>query len=380
MKALRVLPRAVLVGALAVLLSAFGSLRATAQDTTVAAPKKPIRVCAGGDVTLGTNLDTAWARLGANRLRRDFGISATPASLLAPLRPVFADADVVLVNVEMAIGEGRVEKSKCGPRSRNCYAFRAPTSAAAAIRELGTGDARVVGNVANNHARDAGDDGVPITARHLRQAGVLVTGMDTLATPVALASGDTIGVLGFYTSEAAPDLRDAAAVQRHVARAVARYAAVVVTAHQGAEGAAAQRTKDATEYFLESRIDRGNPVAFARAALVAGASLVVNHGPHVLRAGEWMGDRLALYSLGNLVTYGPFNNSEPLNRGAVACADIVDRGVVSATLRPTVQRAAGVVAADPGGRALALIDSLSALDFPATGARVLPSGEIVRRP
>ncbi len=372
--------RAVHVGALVVVLSAVGSLRGVAQDTSAAAPKKPLRVCAGGDVTLGTNLDTTWARLGASRLRREFGISATPAALLAPLRPVFANADVVLVNVEMAIGEGRVAKSKCGPRSRNCYAFRAPVSAAAAIRDLGTGAARVVGNVANNHARDAGDDGVPVTVRHLRQAGVLVTGMDTLATPVALASGDTIGVLGFYTSEATPDLRDTAAVRRHVTRAAVRYSAVIVTAHQGAEGAAAQRTKDSIEYFLESRIDRGNPVAFARAALSAGAALVVNHGPHVLRAGEWVGDRLALYSLGNLVTYGPFNNSEPLNRGAVACADVVAGKVVSASLRPTVQRAAGVVAADASGRALKLIDSLSALDFPATGVRVLPTGEIGRRP
>jgi hypothetical protein len=153
-----------------------------------------------------------------------------------------------------------------------------------------------------------------------------------------------------------------------------------VTAHQGSEGAAAQRTMDSTEYFLESRIDRGNPVAFARTALSAGASLVVNHGPHVLRAGEWQGGGLALYSLGNLVTYGPFNNSEPLNRGAVACADILDRNVVSAELRPTVQRAAGVVAPDAAGRALRLIDSLSTLDFPTTGVRVLPTGEIVRRP
>jgi poly-gamma-glutamate capsule biosynthesis protein CapA/YwtB (metallophosphatase superfamily) len=341
---------------------------------------KPVRVCAGGDVTLGTNLDTTWAKLGANRLRRDFGLSADPAALLAPLKPLFADADVVLVNVEMAIGDGRVEKSKCGPRSKNCYSFRAPTSAAAAIRGLGAGSARVVGNVANNHARDAGDDGVPITARHLRQAGVAVTGMDTLATPVALPNGDTIGVLGFYTSDATPDLRDLAAVQRHVARAAAYYSAVIVTAHQGAEGAAAQRTKDSTELFLESRIDRGNPVAFARAAISVGASLVVNHGPHVLRAGEWSGDKLTLYSLGNLVTYGPFNNSEPLNRGAVACVELVGRSVVRAALRPTVQRAAGVVASDPGGRSLKLIDSLSALDFPASGARVLPSGEIVRRP
>ncbi|MEK7400938.1 MAG: CapA family protein [Gemmatimonadota bacterium] len=349
-----------------------------AQDSTAAA-KQTIRVCASGDVTLGTNLDTVWAKTGARRLRREYGLSANPDSLLAPLKTLFADADVVLVNVEMAIGSGPV-KRKCTSRSSNCYMFRAPVSAAAAIRGLGRGEARVVGNVANNHARDAGNDGVPITAGHLRRAGVAVTGLDTLATPVVLARGDTIGVLGFYTSTETPDVRDTVAVRRHVARAAETFRTVIVTAHVGAEGVSAQRTRDSTEWFLASRIDRGNPVAFARAAFEGGAALMVGHGPHVLRAAEWRGDGLALYSLANLITYGPFSVAEPLNRGAVACADIDGRRVTRAELRPTVQRAAGAVSVDQSRRAIRLVDSLSALDFPATGARVLPSGEIVRRP
>jgi len=356
----------------------FAPAVALAQDTT--ALRLAVRVCAGGDVTLGSNLDTAWARRGAQRLRREFRMPDTPDALLAPLRPLFADADVVLVNVEMAIGEGRVARPKCGPRSRNCYAFRSPPSAATALRALGGESARVIGTVANNHARDAGPEGVQVTVQHLRRAGVLVTGVDTLATPVPLPTGDTIGVLGFHTSGESPDLRDTSAVRRHVSRAAQRFAAVVVTAHQGSEGTGAQRTRDSTEFFLESRIDRGNPVAFARTAVDAGATLVVNHGPHVLRAGEWVGDALVLYSLGNLVTYGPFNNTEPLNRGAVACADIDARRVARAELRATVQGAPGVVRPDSTGRALTLIDSLSALDFPATGARALSTGELARRP
>ena len=346
------------------------------QDSTAA--RKPVRVCAGGDVTLGTNLDATWAKMGAQRLRTDFGLSAEPDSLLAPLRPLFMDAQLVLVNVEMAIGSGAAIK-KCTAKSRNCYMFRAPESAAAAIRSLGGSDAVVVGNMANNHSRDAGNDGVPITAGYLRGAGVHVTGMDTLATAVVLSTGDTVGVIGFYTSTETPDVRDVAAVRRHVAQAVASYGTVIVTAHQGAEGARAQRTRNRTERFLASRIDRGNPVAFARAALAGGATLVVNHGPHVLRAAEWAGDRLVLYSLGNLVTYGPFSVVEPLNRGVVACVDLSGTRVARAELRPTMQRAAGVVSADTSRRALALIDSLSALDFPLTGARVLPTGELVKR-
>jgi hypothetical protein len=335
-------------------------------------------VCAGGDVTLGTNLDPKWAPLAARRLRAEFGRSAEPDSLVAPLRMLFSDADVVLLNVEGAIGSGRF-RSKCGKTSKNCYAFRMDPAAAPALRSVGDSDAIVIGNVANNHARDAGDEGVDSTKAHLTRAGVLSTGDDTLATPVTLADGRTIGVLGFYTSTETPDVRDLAAVRRHVARAVAEYGTEIVTAHIGAEGAGAQRTRDSTEFFLESRIDRGNPVAFARAAFDAGATLVFGHGPHVLRAVEWRDDRLAFYSLGNLLTYGPFNLVDPMNRGGVACADIVGQRVIGADLRSTVQIAPGVLQPDLNRRALTLIDSLSTLDFPATGARIDVWGEVLRR-
>jgi poly-gamma-glutamate capsule biosynthesis protein CapA/YwtB (metallophosphatase superfamily) len=327
-----------------------------------------VRICAGGDVTLGTNLDTLWAKSAAKQLRVRFGRSSAPDSLLAPLLPLFTDADIVLVNVEGAIGEGPAER-KCGKRAQHCFAFRQPLSAANALRHLAD-SAVVVGNVANNHARDAGDDGFLRSVASLTRAGVLVTGADTLGTPVVTRRGDTIGVIGFYTSTDSPDARDLAAVRRHVERAVARYGTVIVTMHLGAEGTGAQRTRDSTELFLGT-IDRGNPVAFANAALDAGATMVIGHGPHVLRAAEWRGDRLVLYSLGNLLTYGPFRLEEPLNRGTVACAEIDSaRHVRSAWLRPTVQLAPGIVRPDSTNRAAALMDSLSALDFPVAGASV----------
>lgn len=337
-----------------------------------------MRLCAGGDITLGTNLDPKWQRTAAQRVRASYGMSATPDAFVAPLRPLFADANVVLINVEMAIGRGPFTP-KCRKGSKNCFAFRADPAAAPALRSLGSDSAVVIGNVANNHARDAGDEGVDSTIANLRRARVIVTGKDSLATPILIPGWGTIGVLGFYTSTETPDLRDLGAVQRHVARAVEMYGTVVVSAHIGAEGVAWQRTGDSTEFFLESRIDRGNPVAFANAALDAGAALVIGHGPHVLRAAEWRDDRLVLYSIGNLLTYGPFNLVDPMNRGVVVCADLSDRRVVSAELRPTWQPAPGILRSDPTKRALTLIDSLSALDFPWTGVRVDPaSGEMLR--
>jgi hypothetical protein len=361
--------------ALACVVGSGGALAAQQQHIPIrkdASPRplsRPFRLCAGGDVTLGTNLDPTWARIAADSLYNQFGLRAEPDSLGALLKPFLAGADVVLLNVEGAIGAGRAPR-KCGPKSTSCFAFRSPPSAAKAFRNMVDSGVVVIGNVANNHARDAGDAGRDTTVALLGAAGVFVTGHDTVATPVALPSGDTIGVLGFYTDNTGPDARDLAAVRRYVTRAAERYDIVIVTMHLGAEGPGAQRTRNANEMFLKN-INRGNPVGFANAAFAAGATMVIGHGPHVLRAAEWRGDRLALYSLGNLLTYGPFKLREPTNRGVVACATIDSaRSVSAAELRSTMQLWPGVLQSDSTNRAWKLIDSLSALDFPRTGARV----------
>ena len=204
------------------------------------------------------------------------------------------------------------------------------------------------------------------------------TGTDTLATPVVTAYGDTVAFLGFHTSASAPDARDIAAVRRHVARAAARWTRVVVTVHIGAEGTGAQRTRDTAETFVGT--ERGNPVRFARTAVAAGADLVIGHGPHVLRAMEWRSGRLIAYSLGNLLTYGPFSFRAPIDRGAILCATLAPEGAVTAArLLPTRQVPPGHLRADRSARAVRLVDSLSALDFPRSGARVLRDGSIVRR-
>jgi hypothetical protein len=337
---------------------------------------RPVRICAGGDVLLGNNLDTAWAQRAASRLGQAVDPAPDPDSLLAPLRPLVADADVVLLNIEGAIGEG-VAPSKCRPGSTRCYAFRQPVSTAAAIRRL-LPDGEVVGNVANNHAMDAGREGFAASGAHLRNARVHVTGADSIPTVVVTAMNDTVVFLGFATAQAGPDPRDLDAVRRYVSGAAARYSRVVVTAHIGAEGRAAQRTMNGTEEYAGE--DRGNPVAFARAAVDAGASVVIGHGPHVMRAAEWYNGALVLYSLGNLLTYGPFNLSEPLNRGAVACAALDEDGaVVEAVLRSTWQAPPGVVSPDRSGRAAMLVDSLSRLDFPTTAPAITRDGRVLPR-
>lgn len=340
-----------------------------------------VRVCMGGDVSLGTNLDTTWVDRTAKWMRRRPRALPEPSRLLAPLVPMLNGADLVMVNLEGAVGEdapgdtAAASAAKCRAPAR-CYALRMPASAGPALRHL-RDSGQVVANVANNHSRDAGVIGLSRTLDVLRESGVYVTGADTLATPVITSRGDTVAFLGFGSS-GEPDARNLNAVRRHVSRAASRYPRLVVTMHLGAEGVGAQRTRDTMETYLDER--RGNPVAFAHAAVDAGAALVVGHGPHVVRALEWRHGALIAYSLGNLVTYGPFALGSPLDRGALLCATLDPRGAVrDARLVSTRQRAPGWVRADRSQRAAALADSLSRLDFPATGARVLVEAT-VRKP
>lgn len=337
--------------------------------------RKDVRFCAGGDVSLGTNLDTTWS---VNRFDGNTRVRALPdpRELLAPLSPLVSDAGLLLLNVEGAIGDGPAPR-KCARGSTLCYALRQQPAVAAALRHVNDSGV-VVGNVANNHAHDAGAAGLLETRRWLAQAGVLATGADTLATPVPVGDGDTVAVLGFSPWSIA-GVTDLDAVRRHVTRAAERYGRVIVTMHIGAEGATARHTPDQVEHFAGE--NRGNSVAFARAAVEGGASLVIGSGPHVLRAIEWNGRSLIAHSLGNLVTYGPFNHSGYNDHGALLCATLSPDGSVrDAVLRSTTQRAPGYVQADPANLGARDVAELSRQDFPATGAEISPSGEIKPRP
>ena len=344
---------------------------ASAQPST----RKDVRFCAGGDVSLGTNLDTSWA---VNRFDGNTRVRALPdpRELLAPLSPLVSDAGLLLLNVEGAIGDGPAPR-KCARGSTLCYALRQQPAAAAALRHVNDSGV-VVGNVANNHAHDAGAAGLLETRRWLAQAGVLAAGADTLATPVPVGDGDTVAVLGFSPWSIA-GVTDLDAVRRHVTRAAERYGRVIVTMHIGAEGATARHTPDRIEHFAGE--NRGNSVAFARAAVEGGASLVIGSGPHVLRAIEWNGRSLIAHSLGNLVTYGPFNHSGYNDHGALLCATLAPDGSVrDAVLRSTTQRAPGYMQADPSNLGARDVAELSRQDFPATGAEISPSGELKPRP
>jgi poly-gamma-glutamate capsule biosynthesis protein CapA/YwtB (metallophosphatase superfamily) len=103
------------------------------------------------------------------------------------------EADLFVLNLECAIST----RGERWPDPHKPFFFRAPPSAADALRHLGVDCV----TLANNHALDFGDVALLDTVRYLANAGVAVTGAgadETAArTPVVLeASGSRVAVVG----------------------------------------------------------------------------------------------------------------------------------------------------------------------------------------
>ncbi|MBP2684924.1 MAG: capsule biosynthesis protein [Deltaproteobacteria bacterium] len=255
-------------------------------------PARAIRVAAVGDIMMGTTFPEPI-------LPPEDG-----ATLFRSVAPLLAGHDVVFGNLEGPLTD--VERSpKCPKPRRNgrpCFAFRTPPRYVRHLSEAGF----TAVNVANNHSLDFGMEGLDNTLDVLDAAGVEAVGGERVA--VFAISGRSVAVAGFSYSlptRYVHPLLDVEAAREIVAGLKNEYDLVVVSFHGGAEGAQAVRVTDTEEEFLGE--NRGNVVRFARAAVDAGADLVLGHGPHVPRAIEVYRGKLIAYSLGNFAVYSMFN-------------------------------------------------------------------------
>jgi poly-gamma-glutamate synthesis protein (capsule biosynthesis protein) len=227
----------------------------------------------GGDVVL--------ARGVAQTMER------TKQSPLRHLHDLFRSADLAFVNLESPFSDQ--------PQLRTAeMIFRADPASISVLKDAGIG----IVSTANNHVRDCGSRGIEFTLELLAKHGIAAVG--TAATEQAAHQGQVLernGVrFGFlaYTYDQANgnhtthDPRicglDISRMQQAVRTIKAD--AVIVSMHAGVEYA----TKP-----------HPTQTAFARAAIDAGAKLVVGHHPHVIQPPELYKGGLILYSLGNLV-------------------------------------------------------------------------------
>jgi poly-gamma-glutamate synthesis protein (capsule biosynthesis protein) len=194
---------------------------------------------------------------------------------------------------------------------REGYDLRAPPEAIDALRAAGF-DAL---SLANNHALDAGQEGLQETMDTLHLAGILPwlteepVAVPGLPSVVGLALDDTLAPL---------DLDSAAET---VSTAAAQADVVLVSIHWGAEYQAAPSPRQRE---------------IARVLAEAGATVIAGHGPHVLQPVEMVGETLVAYSLGNLLFDQPY--PVDCSWGAILRLTVQDGRIVDIEALPTVTK------------------------------------------
>ncbi len=274
-------------------------------------------------------------------------------------------SDAVLAGIARVLGKGDAAWVNLeGPLTRTgtpwpdkTYIFRGPPGMAPALRRAGVD----IVTLGNNHAVDYGRSALKDSIKLLEKAGVQVVGAGHDAADarepaiVTTASGATIGFLawndawwpGFAATTdkagVAEAFADVGRMKRDIRTLAKRVDYVVVGYHWGIEHEhypIAQQTKE------------------ARAAVDAGADLVIGHHPHVLQGVEVYKRGIIFYSLGDLV----FDHySVETGQTVLVDAVLTPRGV-TATLVPAYASSQGIPSIQHGaaGRTiLALVKQYS---------------------
>ena len=310
-----------------------------------------------GDMMIGTDYPQ-------NHLPDDDGVS-----FLAAVTPVLAGADIAFGNLEGVLVDGGEPAKKCSNPSA-CYLFRSPTRYAAHYAAAGFD----VMSLANNHARDFGEEGRTSTMQALAGAGIRHSGREGDFASFEV-NGLQVAVLAYAVTKQSNMLLDYALAEQTVAEYAATHDIVMVTFHGGAEGVDATNLPFAEEeYYGEPR---GDVVKFARMVVDAGADLVIGHGPHVVRAMEHYNDRLIAYSLGNFATYYGISVAGIKGIAPILLTTLDGEGrFVEGRIVSTIQLRPAGPSIDEQQRALKLIRGLTAEDFPDPGLKFFDDGRI----
>jgi capsule synthesis protein PGA_cap len=317
-----------------------------------------ISIAAVGDMMIGTDYPR-------NHLPDDDGVS-----FLAAVTAVIAAADIAIGNLEGVLVDGGEPGKKCSNPAA-CYLFRSPTRYAEHYRNAGF-DAI---SLANNHARDFGEDGRSSSMAALQAADIAHSGR--AGTTATLRRGDIlVAFLAFAVTKNSNMLLDYELAFDMIAAHAEEHDIVIVSFHGGAEGTDVTHIPFAEEEYYDE--PRGDVVWFARGAVDAGADLVVGHGPHVVRGMEHYKKRLIAYSLGNFATY--YGISVAGIKGIAPILSITLDGngeFIAGQITSTVQLRPAGPSIDDRQRALNLLRGLSIDDFGNPGLRFLPDGKLL---
>ncbi len=327
-------------------------------------PPPTITIAAVGDMMIGTDYPR-------NHLPDDDGVS-----FLNEVAPYLQAADIAFGNLEGVLMDGGEPGKKC-KNMNACYLFRSPPRYAWHYRDAGFD----IVSLANNHARDFGEEGRDASADAMAAAGIAASGRD--GTMSVLARKDlTVAFVNFAVTKNSNMLLDYEKSFEWIEALDAAFDIVVVTFHGGAEGTAATHVPFAEEeYYGEPR---GDVVWFARGVVDVGADLVIGHGPHVVRGMERYKDRLIAYSLGNFATYYGISVAGIKGIAPILTTTLDGEGrFVEGNIVSTIQLRPAGPSIDQKDRALNLVRGLSIEDFGEPGLEFLPDGKVLpvpRRP
>jgi len=305
-----------------------------------------------------------------NHLPDDDGVS-----FLADVTAVLSAADLTFGNLEGVLVDGGEPGKKCS-NPNACYLFRSPTRYAEHYRNAGFD----VLSLANNHARDFGEEGRTASMEAIAAAGMLHTGREGDFASLEI-NGISVAVLGYAVTKNSNMLLDYDLAEQTISEYGESHDIVIVSFHGGAEGRDVTHVPFAEEeYFGEPR---GDVVRFSRMAIDVGADLVIGHGPHVVRGMESYKGKLIAYSLGNFATYYGISVEGIKGVAPILMATLDGNGnFIGGDIVSTIQIRPAGPSLDEEQRTLKLIRGLSVQDFGQSGLVFAEDGSItpVERP
>jgi len=319
-----------------------------------------LTLAAVGDIMMGTDYPE-------NILPDDDGVG-----FLAAVSPILTRPDVTFGNLEGVLQDGGEPVKQCKDK-RICFLFRTPTRYAAYLAQAGFD----VLSLANNHARDFGEEGRSSSMAALDAVGIRHSGREG-SVASWIANGRRVALVAFAPNVGSNSLNDPQIGLPLVTQLAATHDIVIVSFHGGAEGNGAEVLPFAREIFAGE--DRGNVVEFAHAMIDAGADLVLGHGPHVVRPMEIYRDRLIAYSLGNFATYYGISVDGIRGIAPILLCTLDDEGrFASGHIEATTQIRPAGPTPDAAGAVIGLLRTLTDNAFPQGRLLIGEDGSLTLR-
>ena len=240
-----------------------------------------ITLTAVGDVTIGRNVQHKGTSIFEKELKKQKG---DPNFIFRNVKQIFAEDDLTIANFEGVLADTYSIPSS---KKNNDFLFLASPEYANVLRD----NSVEVVTMENNHINDFGEDGINSTIAAMENAGVVWVNKSHMAK--VDIQGVRIGMLAY---QIVPPLRSdemqADALQAQVASDIARAKQsckiVVVSFHWGKELDYSPRNESPYRQ-----------VTLGRAAIDAGADLVLGHHSHRINPIEKYNGRYIVYSLAN---------------------------------------------------------------------------------